>query len=822
MTPATSQRLRLLASVLTVLLGLALLAGGGFYLALRSSLPPLDGAHQLTGLSAPVAIERDALGVPTIRAASRMDAARALGWLHGQDRFFQMDLLRRNAAGELSVLVGARALPRDRAHRRHGFRAVAEKALARLPAAERALLEAYAAGVNAGLASLGARPFEYLVQRVTPEPWTPVDSMLAIYSMTLDLQDNEGRRELTRMTLRDQFGLEGLAFFDPTVTSDDVALDGSTAPTAPIPSARILNIRPKKTAGWTTPDRGPESFPFLRPDSETVVGSNAFAVAGARSATGGALLAGDMHLGLNVPGVWYRVQLEWQEGSVARRLVGAGLPGMPVVVVGSNGRVAWAFTNSQIDVADLVVVEQPSGLEEWYHAPGQADDLKLETRTEVIRVKGGDDVRLETKWTIWGPLVGKDEQGRALALRWTMHDPAAADLRILGLESADNVAAAVAAVRGAGAPALNCVLADRDGEIAWTIVGRIPDRRGFDGRLPVSWMYGDRTWRGLLAPEQTPAVATHAERIPGAIAAQDGFVWSANQRQIGGTALKVLGDGGYARPYRAAQIREGLARLTQATPHDLLKIQLDDRAQFQAFWHAQLMTTLTADALAQQPARARLKAAVEKWEGRASIDAVSYRLVREFRLAVQGRMFRPIFAGCVEANPKFNWSNLALEPATRALLQERPMHLLAPEYASWDQLLLAAADEVIEQMERQNGSLAKATWGRRNTLQMKHPFAAGLPGWLPNWLGMPAEQLPGSEDMPNAQTPNHGASQRMVVAPGREQEGIYHQPGGQSGHPLSPYFRAGHAAWVKGEPTPLLPGPAQHQVKLVPAQASGS
>jgi penicillin amidase len=569
-------------------------------------------------------------------------------------------------------------------------------------------------------------------------------------------------------------------------------------------------------AGGVTSAGGSAAFPFVHPDAETVVGSNAFAVAGTRTATGAALLAGDMHLGHNLPNVWYRVQLEWPDGAVTRRVVGAGLPGMPAVVVGSNGHVAWAFTNSQTDVADLVVIEQPSGLEEWYHAPGQPDDLKLETRTEVIHVKGGDDVKLATKWTIWGPLVGKDEQGRPLALRWTMHDPAAADLRVLGLETAETVASAVAAVRGAGTPALNCIVADGAGDIAWTIAGRLPERRGFDGRLPVSWMYGDRRWAGLLAPEKTPAVANRPANIPGALGAKEDFIWSANQRQIGGAALALLGDGGYARPYRGAQIRDGLGQLTQATPRDLLAIQLDDRALFQAFWHAQLMATLTPEAVAQQPARARLRAAVEKWEGHASIEAVSYRLVREFRLAVQGRMFRPIFAACLEANPKFNWSNLTLEPATRALLKERPLHLLASEYASWDDLLRAAADEVIEQMERQNGSLAQATWGRRNTLQMKHPLGAALPGWLPDWLAMRAEPLPGSEDMPRAQTPTHGASQRMVVSPGREQEGIFHQPGGQSGHPLSPYFRAGHAAWVKGEPTPLLAGAAEHRMALQP------
>ena len=215
MSPAVAQRLRLLASALSVLAVVALAAAGWFYTRLRASLPQLDGAATAQGLAAPVQIARDALGVPTLRGQSRADVARALGWLHAQDRFFQMDLLRRSSAGELAEIFGKLALPRDRANRRFGFRALAQKVVANLPAGERAVLDAYTAGVNAGLGGLGARPFEYYVLRESPQPWRPEDSILVGYTMTLDLQDENGRYEKTLMTLRDQLGKE--AFEDAEV-----------------------------------------------------------------------------------------------------------------------------------------------------------------------------------------------------------------------------------------------------------------------------------------------------------------------------------------------------------------------------------------------------------------------------------------------------------------------------------------------------------------------------------------------------------------------------------------------------------------------------
>ncbi|MFM9090126.1 MAG: penicillin acylase family protein, partial [Verrucomicrobiota bacterium] len=206
MPPVAAKILRLAAAALALLAAVAL--GAGLWLRghLRSSLPRLDGAATVPGLAAAVTVERDDLGMPTIRARDRVDATRALGWLHAQDRFFQMDLLRRAAAGELAALAGARALPRDRQTRRHGFRRIATEVLARLEPADRALLEAYAAGANAGLAALGATPWEYLALRATPEPWRPEDTLLVGYSLVLDLQDGTGRYERSLMTLRDTYG----------------------------------------------------------------------------------------------------------------------------------------------------------------------------------------------------------------------------------------------------------------------------------------------------------------------------------------------------------------------------------------------------------------------------------------------------------------------------------------------------------------------------------------------------------------------------------------------------------------------------------------
>ncbi len=280
--------------------------------------------------------------------------------------------------------------------------------------------------------------------------------------------------------------------------------------------------------------------------------------------------------------------------------------------------------------------------------------------------------------------------------------------------------------------------------------------------------------------------------------------------------LAFISDGGYARPARAAQIRDALKSLEHTQPAALFAVQLDERALFLAPWQKLLVDSLTPAAVAQKSSRGELRALATKWEGHASVDSVSYRLVRAFRTAVMARIFTPIFATCVDADEGFDWQRLNLETAAWTLLRDQPAHLLNPDCASWNDLLVAAADDVVTTLDHQGVSLSRATWGSRNTARIQHPFSRILPAWLGRWLNMPADQLPGDSDMPRVLGPTHGASERFVVSPGHEAEGIFHMPGGQSGHPLSPFYRAGHAAWVRGEPAPFLPGPAVHTLELRP------
>jgi penicillin amidase len=738
---------------------------------------------------------------------------RALGWLHGQERIFQMDLLRRRGAGELAELFGAAALPIDRGARLHGFRKVAQQVVAQAEPRERALVEAYTAGVNAGRDALGARPFEYLVLRSTPQPWRAEDSALVLFAMWFDLQEDDGRRERALAALRETHGDEGVAFFNPLVGPDDAALDGSTAPLPPIPGPKIIDLRQRKNVSMVervAPNALREFSLDLFParDPELSPGSNAFALAGSRTASGAALLASDMHLNHGVPNTWYRAVLEWDDAGSHQRIVGVTLPGSPGVVAGSNGRVAWGFTDAYADTSDVVILQRNTIAPSLYRRGDE--NLEFEARRELIRVKGGKDVDLETLWTIWGPMIdeGDKQHRRPIAYRWLAHDPAASNFELTRMAGARTVDEAIAIAHRSGIPAENCLIAGADGTIAWTIAGRLPRRVGFDGRLPVQWNFGDRRWDGMLPPHEVPLVKQPAT----------GALWTGNNRALGGAAGALVGDGAPAAPLRAAQIRDGLAALapTKAAPRDLLALQLDDRALALAPWQQVLLAALTPDALAGRKSRAELRALVEKWEGRASVDSVSYRLVRAFRTKVAEFALAPILDPCRDAYAHFDWRGFRYEPALRALVREKPPHLLDPRFASWDALLLAAADAVVTDLAKQNVPLAQATWGRRNTARIQHPFAKVAPAWLTGWLNLPADPLPGDTHMPRVQTPSHGASERFVVSPGRESEGIFHMPGGQSAHPLSPFFRAGHEAWVRGDPTPLLPGETKHTLTLAP------
>lgn len=778
---------------------LVILSGGlGFwaYQKLKLSLPQIDGSSSIEGLANQVIVERDHLGVPSIRGKTRRDVARALGFVHAQDRFFQMDLTRRRAAGELAELFGKRAIAVDKAARKNEFRLLAKKVLLDASAEERDVVVAYTAGVNAGLAALKSKPFEYSVLRMTPAAWQPEDCVLVAAAMLITLQDDQNRYEQSLVALHDTYGRKSLSFFAGLQTPDDAALDGSVGPRIPIPGTDVINIRDSK----------PVAISEAVDDGSLMPGSNSMAISGLHTSTGAGLIANDMHLAISVPGIWYRASFVWDYN----RVTGVTLAGTPLIIAGSNGHVAWGFTNSCVDTADMVPVARGEE-DDQYHGPGKSGLLKITHHDAVILVKGSEPVKMTTDWTIWGPITGKDSDGRLLAMHWSGHMHQAFNFSLLGMEKVNTVDEAIAVAHKAGIPVQNILIADSSGKIAWTIAGKIPKRVGFDGRLTVPWVYGDRHWDGFLSSEETPAWSPK----------DVSYLWTANQRVLGGSALQLLGDAGYARPARAAQIRDDLKALVTDKPHsviptDLLAIQLDNRALILNKWRPLLLSTIESMHPEHGSTLEQLSEAVLTGDLKADTDSTAYRLVREFRLATWNRVFTPIFAPCVENYPEFQYRHMVSEYTLWTIVDQKPMNLLANNYSSWDNLLTSSVNDVLSSLKVSHLKPKEATWGKLNTLASKHPFSLLLPSFIARGLNFPEQQIAGGDDMPRIQGQTFGASERFAVSPGHEDQGVFEMPGGESGHPLSAFYLAGHEAWVKGQPTPFLPGKPEYTLILTP------
>lgn len=796
---------------LLLILGALAAAGGLLWLNARfeASLPRLSGSTRLAGLSAPVRVERDRNGVPTLTGVTREDLARATGFIHGQERFFQMDLLRRAAAGELAELFGSPALPADRAARIHRFRARSHENVAGLGGEELRLLESYAEGVNAGLADLGAVPPEYVVLRQDPAPWRPEDSMLVALAMYRQLQGDDGSRESLVGLVRELLPAELADFLVPVGSSWDAPIEGPPIPTPPIPGPEVFDLRDLASAPAASAARVRRDGPAWDETSpgEAVLGSNNWAVAGTHSATGAALLANDMHLGHGMPNIWFRLSLVWGgPGEEPRRATGVTLPGFSQMVAGSNGHIAWGFTNTEGDWHDLVIIEPHPDDPDRYRTP---DGWRAFERVqETIAVKGGPDEPFEVRSTIWGPVIDKDHRGRERALRWVAHDAAGVNPGLEGLLYADTVDDAVAVAPRCGIPHQNLVVADRQGRIAWVVAGRIPRRTGHDGRVPTSWADGERGWAGWLGPDEYPRV----------VDPPSGRIWTANNRVAGEEKQALIGHGGYSDGARAAQIRDDLVELERASVEDMLRIQLDDRALLLAPWREWMLGWMTDTVTAGNADRGEFRRLVaDDWTGRASVDSAGYRMVRAFRYFLAQRVFESITAPCRQADPGFQFLSIGRwEGPLWKLVQERPEHLLDPEYESWDALFGAALDETLAYfLDGDDRPLAQRTWGEHNTIRIRHPLSRAVPQ-LSRWLDIPPLQLPGDSGMPRAQGAGWGASERLAVSPGREDEGYFHMPAGQSGHFKSPFYRAGHEDWAGGKASPFLPGPAEYELALTP------
>lgn len=785
--------LRTLAAL--VLLSLVCVVFAGWF-ALRASLPRYEGEVASHGIAQSVSVERDALGTATIRASTRTDAAWTLGYVHAQERYFEMDLFRRSAAGELAELFGSAAVPIDRRARAHRMRARMQHAYETLPPAQRALADAYRDGVNAGLGDLSARPFEYLLLRTKPAPWRSEDALLVEAAMAFTLNDAENARELAFSRVHAALPASAYRFLAAHGGEWDAPLFGVDLAWPAPPSIAELDLHAPSAAPSNDGDAKRNDIP----------GSNGFAVDGTLTG-GGALVANDMHLDLRVPNLWFRTRLVYADPDDASRTIdvtGASLPGAPAIVVGSNGDIAWGFTNSYIDTTDWVRVQRDPSDATRYRADGRWEPIA--TFDETIKVAGKPEEHLSVEETRWGPILSKDVDGTPLALAWTAQQPGGLDLGIGRMELARSLDDAVAIARSSGMPPQNLVVGDRAGRIAWTIAGRIPKRvGGFDPELPADWSQEGTGWNGWLDANDYPGLADPA----------DHRIWTANQRIVDAAMLDLVGDAGYDIGARAKQIRDDLHARERFAPADLLAVQLDDRALFLERWKALLATTL--DHAPSSPLHDAMKHALADWNGRASVDSVSYRLVRAWRNEVVDGVLGAFWSAVRAKFPDFTPPKLAQsEYVAWTLLRDRPEHLAPRDARDWDAFLLATVDRVGAKLDAQPGGLAARTWGERNTAHIAHPISRALPAFVARWLDMPYEPLPGDSNMPRVQSPDFGASERFAVTPGDEAHGYFMMPGGQSGHPLSPYYGAGHADWAKGMPTPFLPGTAEHTLRFSP------
>jgi penicillin amidase len=785
------------------------------YGMLRASLPKLDGTVRAPALAAPVRITRDSLGVPTIEAANRLDLAYGTGFVHGQDRYFQMDLSRRLAAGELAELFGAVALDQDRKTRLFRLRSVSREVLAQASEPQRALLEAYARGVNAGLASLASRPWEYWVLGARPAAWHAEDTLLVTYAMWWDLQSGDWGRERLRQEVNARLGGAecgggwkcALAFLYPARTEWDApvgsdaataaaaipapeALNVRSAPPAPAPSARAAGRRPS----W------PQSESALR---AAVAGSNNWALIGRLTASGAALVANDMHLNQRVPAVWYRARLRTAgaAGAAGLDLIGATLPGAPLLVVGSNTHIAWGFTNSAGNWVSVTRVPCTALGDRELTTPSGTQPLAVVS--ERIHVKGGADAELAVRSGAAGVLwQAEPARGSCWFVGWLAQLPEATNLNLMGLERAATVAEALELAPGVGIPHENFVVGDRDGHIGWSIFGRIPADAG-----------AARALGG--APWTTPA------NHPRLIDPPRGRIWSANARvtvDAGEEALIGGTDAPFGAHYdlgaRARQIRGDLLALPgNARPADMLRVQLDDRALFLVRWR-ELLLHLTDEAGAP-PQRAEFRRLVAAWNPRADLDSVGYRLVRSFHDRTRAAVWEMLLGALAVPADHDTGPPEQFEGPLWQLVSRQPLHLLAREFADWPALLRSQLDATIAELAGSCPKLAECTWGKRNQARIRHPLSRALPA-LAGLLDMPAIELPGDHDMPRVQDGAFGASERFAVSPGHEEQGYFELPGGQSGHPLSPYYRAGFLAWAHGEPLPFMPGATQHALTLTP------
>lgn len=767
--------------VLTPVFGITCLAMLGLGWLVWSSLPTYRGEIRLASLNAPVTVTFDPHAIPTIEAGSRLDAYRALGYLHASERLFQMDLTRRKMAGKLAEVLGEIALESDLHQRTLGFHRIAPLIAARLPKAHRILCEAYADGVNAYLDRVSLPPEAWLLG-YRPQPWRCSDTLLVVLSMFQELDEiGDQERMLTVMT--QALPKEVAAFLTPDEDPLDTPLLGKSCghrPIRPVPVAAIAQLLKDTSAADAVDTRPPAA-------------SNQWAIASPK----GTVFANDMHLPLGVPNLWYRARLRY----AGITLDGITLPGVPGLIAGSNGHVAWGFTNAMADVRDLVVLETDPADPGRYRTPEGWEPFQ--TSTETVAVKGKPLRQITVHLTRWGPVADHDWRQRPVAVHWTALDPTAVDLTLLELDRVQTVPEALEVFNRAGMPVQNAMTADADGHIGWTLSGRLPHRSGFDGSVSLSWADGRRGWHGYYPPSELPRLVDPPQ----------GFLATANHRILGCDQPLSLGYN-FATSFRIHRIYQQLHSNPSPDPNQSFAWQLDTDAGFYRFYRDLAVSSLGRDA---SPLAGRIRLTLEAWNGRADTESTGLPLLDRWCADLKHKILNPLLAPCLKLDPEFRYRWLKSEVPLRQLLALRhPETLPDRRFSDWNAFLhatLLKAAEDLEQTYRK--PIDKLTWGEVNRADIAHPLARGLP-WLARWLNLPADPLAGCFECVRVIHPDYGANMRLVTVVARSGTGILHMPGGQSGHPLSPHYADQHPYWVAGQPLSLAPGSPVSRLRFLP------
>jgi penicillin amidase len=775
-----------------ILLGLAGTCAWLFSIA-NSALPQLDGKLGVKGVLAKVTVIRDTHGFPTITAANLDDLFFAQGYVTAQDRLWQMDGMRRFAAGELSEILGDGFLKLDRRQRILGIRAAARHITELTPAEDRSRLEAYARGVNAYIESHGDRlPIEFRILRYSPKLWTSEDSALIAAMMIEDLSTTPNHA-LTRENI--------LAKLGPELTAD-LYVNNSWHDHPPTVSRPSLNQK-RDANDEEDDDEGPDSsvasatgvnLPWLpqaaamTDDDPFVVGSNNWVLSGEHTESGKPLLSNDMHLGHRMPTLWYAAHLRCGNFDA----VGVTLPGYPYIIVGHNQRIAWGFTNIGPTVEDAYI-ENFSSSGQYLTPEGWKDP---EHRREVIKVKGKPDVEVNVDITRHGPVITELVPGetRKIALRWTLYD--APRNVFFDVDSAQNWEQFRKAFSRFDAPAQNVVYADTDGNIGYQTTGKIPIRATGDGSLPENGSDNAHEWTSYIPFEKLPSVFNPPS----------GMVATANSRITpDGYPYSISTEWG--APWRTARIYRVLESGKKFSAADMLALQTDIYSEFDRFAAERIVYAV--DHTKNPSARAKATAEImRQWDGQMSAASAAPTIESRARAELARLLLEPKLGPAPkdpeQAESTLNWKSYRWMMKTvwlENVLQHQPKRWLPEGYANYDELLLAAVEAAVTGSDAPN-DLNSWRWGKFNPVEIQHPILGKIP-LLRYWTGPGWNEQSGSTLSVKAVSEDHGPSERMTADLANLDHSTLNLVTGEAGNFLSPYYLDEWKAWYEGFTFPL-------------------